>query len=325
MPNSTPVTFKQLRYFARIVERGSISSASHDLNIAQTALGLQVRALEESLGVALLVRHPKGVSPTTEGQLVYDRACEILGAVHAMVLAVNREPRAKTRDIWIGLAPNLIRAIGTRALVTQAEHIPDVRLHLSEGTRSVLLQGVLKGDLDWVIAHEATDIEGCRSVPILRQSVMLICKPGTGLPPGPVSLKDVLARDLVLDSGRQVISGIVVQAAQTLGLQPKVKFEVDSASTIRQMILSENVCGLLSGEMVQDELDQGKLEGHMIVDPPLDITAYFVTRLQSMPVAADLRVLEFIDTLLDEYCAADPDGQVRLGRIASSLKLESVQ
>lgn len=72
MPNSTKVTLKQLRYFARVVERGSISSASQDLNIAQTALGLQVRALEESLGVTLLVRHPKGVRPTVEGQLVYD-------------------------------------------------------------------------------------------------------------------------------------------------------------------------------------------------------------------------------------------------------------
>ena len=235
MPNSTQVTLKQLRYFTRIVERGSISSASHDLNIAQTALGLQVRALEESLGVTLLVRHPKGVQPTVEGQLVYDSSCEILGAVNAMVVAVSNRSTTKPRDIWLGLAPNLIRAIGTRAVVLQADCISDIKLHISEGSRDDLLRDVLKGELDWAIIHEAEHVEGCRSVPILRQSVMLICKPGSGLPPGPVALQEVLARDLVLDSGRRVISGVVAKAAQTLGLKPNVKFEVDSLSTIRQI------------------------------------------------------------------------------------------
>lgn len=322
MLNSTRVTLKQLRYFARIVECGSISSASQDLNIAQTALGLQVRALEKSLGVTLLVRHPKGVQPTVEGQLVYDSSCEIIGAVNAMVVAVSNKSKSQPRDIWLGLAPNLIRAIGTQAIVLQADSIPGFRLHISEGSRDDMLQDVLNGELDWAIVHEAEDVEGCRSVPILRESVMLICKPGSGLPEGPVALQEVLARDLVLDSGRRVTSGVVGKAAQTLGLKPNVKFEVDSISTIPQMILNEDVCGLLNRAIVQEEIDQGTLEGHMIIEPPLDITAYFVTRSQDTPGAADLPVLEFIDTLVDEYCAENQEGEVRLAKVASLLQSE---
>lgn len=63
MPNSNQVTLKQLRYFARVVELGSITRASQDLHVAQTALGLQVRALEDCLGVPLLLRHAKGRQP----------------------------------------------------------------------------------------------------------------------------------------------------------------------------------------------------------------------------------------------------------------------
>ncbi len=325
MPNSTRVTLKQFRYFVRIAERGSISSASHDLNIAQTALGLQVRALEESLGVTLLVRHPKGVQPTAEGQLVYDSSCEILRAVNAMVVAVSNNSKTQPRDIWLGLAPNLIRAIGTRAVVLQADRIPGVRLHISEGSRGNLLQDVVRGELDWAIVHEAEAVEGCRSVPILRQSVMLICRPGSGLPPGPVALQDVLARDLVLDSGRRVISGVVAKAAQNLKLKPIVRFEADSVSTIRQVILNEGVCGLLNRAIVQDEIDQGTLEGHIIIEPPLDITAYFITRSQDAPSASDLPVLEFIDTLVDDYCAENPDGEVRLAMVASMLQPETAK
>ena len=77
MANSERVSLKQLRYFVRIVECKSISSASHNLNIAQTSLGLQVRALEAILGVTLLIRHPRGVSPTVEGKIVYSAAVDI--------------------------------------------------------------------------------------------------------------------------------------------------------------------------------------------------------------------------------------------------------
>ena len=84
--------------------------------------------------------------------------------------------------------------------------------------------------------------------------------------------------------------------------------------------MNEGVCGLLNRAIVQDEIDRGTLEGHMIIEPPLDITACFVTRSQDAPGAADLPVLEFIDTLVDEYCVENQDGEVRLAKVASLLQ-----
>jgi LysR family nitrogen assimilation transcriptional regulator len=65
------LTLKQLRYFFHVVETGNITRASQDLNVAQTALGLQIRALEQQMGLPLLNRHSKGVTPTKAGQLLY--------------------------------------------------------------------------------------------------------------------------------------------------------------------------------------------------------------------------------------------------------------
>jgi len=319
MLNSTQVTLKQLRYFTRIVERGSISGASADLNIAQTALGLQVRALEGALGVTLLVRHPKGVAPTPEGELLYKSSCEILVAVNAMVTTVSADAKARSRDVWLGLPPNLINAFGTRAVVEQSAQIPGIRLHISDGASGDLLEDVLKGELDWAFVHNAEDVEGCRAVPIIRQSLMLICKPGSGFSPGPVTLKDALACDLVLDSARRLISGVVAKATQALRQTPNVKYEVDSLNAIRHLILSEGVCGLMSRAVLQDDIDQGLLEAHLIVDPPLDITAYFVTRSHDPLVAQDRPVLAFLDTLIADYCDAHPDVEVRLGQLAALL------
>ena len=317
MPNSTKVTLKQLRYFVRIVELGSISRTSEDLHIAQTALGLQVRALEDALGSALLLRHPKGVHATDQGRLVYERALAILRSVDDLTEAVQLQSVEKVRDIWLGLAPNLISAIGTRVLTQQARRIPGFHLHLLESSRNRLLEGVQNGDLDWAIAHEATEVEGCRSIPVLRESVQLICRPGAGLPPGPVTLRDLLERDLVLDSGRRLISSVLANVAQPLGLTPKVKYEVDSVSTIRDMLLAEDVFGLFNHMLVREQVERGELEVHSIVEPNLEITAYFVCRAQAPPRKEDLPVLRFIDDLLDDFIADYAHDEVRLGHLAS--------
>lgn len=53
------LTVKQLRYFLHVVEAGSISRAAEELHVAQTALGLQIRALEGCLRTTLLWRNHK--------------------------------------------------------------------------------------------------------------------------------------------------------------------------------------------------------------------------------------------------------------------------
>ena len=323
MPNSSQVTLKQLRYFARIVELGSISRASQELHVAQTAVGLQVRALEDCLGIDLLLRHPKGVCPTDEGRFFYERSIEILRSVDELTEQVTRRSDKKKHDIWLGLAPNLISAIGSQVLLQQGRRIPGFNLHLLEGSRNELLQDVQAGDLDWAIVHEAHQVEGCRTIPIVRQSVQLIRRPGPDLPAGPVTLREVVERDLVLDSGKRVISSVLANAAKSLGLRPRIKYEVDSISTIKHMILSEGLCGLFNPTLVREEIDRHELAAHSIVDPPLEITAYFVCRQQAAPRARELPVLQFIDDLLDAFIAEYPDTEVRLGHAASAVQRQS--
>ena len=79
-PAST-VELRQLRYFVRIVEVGSVSRASQSLHVAQPALSQQVSRLEQELGTRLLSRSVRGVTPTDAGQAVYQHARRILRLV----------------------------------------------------------------------------------------------------------------------------------------------------------------------------------------------------------------------------------------------------
>ncbi|MEM8978912.1 MAG: LysR family transcriptional regulator [Pseudomonadota bacterium] len=69
---------RHLANFARIVEAGSMKSASDALGIAPSGLSDSMKVLENRLGTALLIRHKTGVTPTTEGERVYRSASAIV-------------------------------------------------------------------------------------------------------------------------------------------------------------------------------------------------------------------------------------------------------
>ncbi|MEM6849764.1 MAG: LysR family transcriptional regulator, partial [Pseudomonadota bacterium] len=59
---------KQLRYFKRVADTGSVSKAAAALSVAQPAVSRQIAALEDSLGTPLFFRNGRGVTLTEAGQ-----------------------------------------------------------------------------------------------------------------------------------------------------------------------------------------------------------------------------------------------------------------
>src|SRR3546814_17704075 len=82
---------RQMKYFVTIGDSASFSQASRELNIAQPALSQQISRLEYDVGVPLLVRSSRGVSPTEAGVTLYRHAKSILRQIdHAMIRSEER-------------------------------------------------------------------------------------------------------------------------------------------------------------------------------------------------------------------------------------------
>ena len=69
---------RQLRYFLAVVDAGSFSGAAAVVNVAQPALSLHVKKMEEALDTPLLLRGAQGVTPTEAGLLLAARARRLL-------------------------------------------------------------------------------------------------------------------------------------------------------------------------------------------------------------------------------------------------------
>ena len=124
-----------MRLFVRIVERRSFSQAALDLNLPASTATEGVKQLEARLGVRLLQRTTRHVSPTLDGEAFYRRCLAILADLEdAEAEFSDAKPRGLLRvDVHGALSRHFLLP----GLPAFLERYPDIRLHLGEGDRLV--------------------------------------------------------------------------------------------------------------------------------------------------------------------------------------------
>ena len=144
----------RLRVLKEVAYRGSFSAAAEALSYTQSAVSQQIATLEAETGMALLERHPRGVTLTAAGQTLVGHAEGILARLEA--------PRAALSAI-AGCAAG---ACGWRrsrppgatlmplAIATFRASYPDVELTLAEGEPEEIVPRLRAGELDLALLFE---------------------------------------------------------------------------------------------------------------------------------------------------------------------------
>ncbi|QEL23843.1 LysR family transcriptional regulator [Bosea sp. F3-2] len=137
---------RHLRYFVATAEELHFGRAAERLHIAQPALSIQIKALEETLGVQLLNRTNRVVTLTEAGRLFLKEARRTLDqAQHAAVVA-RRAGRGEIGRIEIGYSADVsYSGVLSKTLREYRRHMPDVELGLQELHPSTQIAQLLEG------------------------------------------------------------------------------------------------------------------------------------------------------------------------------------
>lgn len=128
-------TLDSMRLLVRVVERQSFSAAADDLHIPRSTATTGIKQFEERLGVRLLQRTTRHVTPTLEGELYYQRCKAILADVEdAEAALTGDEIRGLLR---IDVHGPFARSFILPELPAFLERHPALTLHIGEGDRFV--------------------------------------------------------------------------------------------------------------------------------------------------------------------------------------------
>jgi DNA-binding transcriptional LysR family regulator len=131
---------RQLKYFMAIVEEGQISRAAKRLHMAQPPLSLQLKMLEENLGVQLIERNTKSLHLTEAGHALYQRAEQIIGLVENTTKEIREFDQGLRGTLAIGSPPGIGHLFMPSRLQQFHAMYPEVSFQWREGNTYRVLE-----------------------------------------------------------------------------------------------------------------------------------------------------------------------------------------
>lgn len=245
----------QLKAFAAVAEHGNVTRAADALFTSQPAVSAQIKALEQSFGVALFDRTPAGMSLTEAGEKLLEHARQTLAQARATQDLARHLRDGTAGRLRLGLndsGPRLRVESLSRALLN--EH-PEIRLEFTNATSGDVLAGIRRFDID------AGFYEGPIKDAAISATRLIDCELCIVLPAG-WSAEDwpALARlPWVFTSPGCSYHRELDRLSRQHGVQPQKQFRMDHDSTSLKLVREGLAVSMVDRSFAQPFVATGEL------------------------------------------------------------------
>lgn len=219
---------RQLEYFRKIAETGSISEAARQLSLSQPPLSYQLRALEEELGVRLFERSRQGVALTEAGKLLYQRAGELLRFADSTKFEVTQTGRRQV--LRLGMTSTTVAPMMPAVSAFCRSH-PGVTFEVHDGPSFSLYNLLLNGIIDISVVRTPLRLDEVEYVTLCEEPMIAVSAPALPGSGGALRLSQLAQRPLVL---YRRYERFLLDAFHAKGLEPEVLCLCDDARSAMQ-------------------------------------------------------------------------------------------
>lgn len=300
---------RQLRYFLGVLEAKSITRAAASLHVAQPAIGMQLRNLEEELGVKLLIRHSRGVEPTEAGKRLKKHAEELIGKLALArqdVLEVGTEPRGQ---IALGMTTNLVHVLFAPIIRASRRKYPAIALNCIEAVSELLSESLVAGKLDVALTYGPPTDPGFVSEALAVETLYLAVPIDHPLATAPaVTHRQALECELIVTSRISLQRTQIEEAADKYGTNLLIGCEVGSVLMIKEFVRSGLGCSISAYGVMLSDVEAGLVAMLPISDVELNRTLYFSCAKRRRNSKVLKAIYREIQTVVDEIIAAQKIG-----------------
>jgi DNA-binding transcriptional LysR family regulator len=231
----------RLKVLKEVAYRGSLSSAAEALSYTQSAISQQIAALEAETGMALLERHPRGVSLTAAGQTLVGHAEGILARLDTAEAALSAIAGLRGGRLRMASFPTAGSTLMPVAIANFRAAYPDVELTLAEGEPEEIVPRLRAGELDLALLFEFDEdtqlLEGMARSPLLDDPMYLALPREHRLSKkAKLRLAELSGESWVQTSSSSPCARHVVRSCHAAGFEPSVTFESDDYQTVQGLV-----------------------------------------------------------------------------------------
>jgi LysR family hydrogen peroxide-inducible transcriptional activator len=234
------MTIIQLEYLLAVVNYGSFSQAAERRFVTQPSLSMQIKSLEEELGVVLLDRTKKPVMVTQVGQIIVEKAREALKIVHSIYEDVELFKGKVAGQLRLGiiptiapyLLPDMVREFGRRC--------PDVDLEIKEMITRDIIRSMEHDQIDAAVVTGGSCPDGIMEEELFDDRFYAYVSPEHPLHArSNVRVEDMdLGQILLLSDGHCLRQHVLelCSGGKNAGRKPACYFESGSLETLIKVV-----------------------------------------------------------------------------------------
>lgn len=254
---SLRLNYHHLRYFREVATQGHMGRAAERLNVAQSALSMQIKQLEDRLGFAMFDRVARSLVLTEAGRIALDHAERIFSAGDELLATLQNSSTVRA-PLRIGALSTLSRNFQLqflRPLLTDDSH----SFQLKSGDTRTLLAEMEALALDVVLTTQIPDSRSgvtFAAQRIAQQPVRIHGKPALMRH---ASLPDLLENAPMILPTESVIRAGFENLVTRLGIQPRIVASVDDMAMVRLLAREGVGLAVTPSVVVADEIASGVL------------------------------------------------------------------
>ena len=232
------MTIIQLEYLLAVANCGSFSLAAEHCFVTQPSLSMQVKALEEELGVVLLDRSKKPVIPIEAGDVVLERARETLRAYNNIRESVAELKGETSGKLRLGVIPTIAPYLLHKFIPAFVRDYPKVELEISEMITSDIVEALKRDRIDAALVASGTCGEGILEQELFNDRFFAYVSPENALyERSNIRIEDIDLRDLVILSAGNCMRDQIIELCQAKRDMPShYSFESGSLDTLMRIV-----------------------------------------------------------------------------------------
>ncbi len=275
------ITFRQLRVFIEVAQRGSMIRAAAALHLTPPAVSMQIKEIETQVGLPLFDREGRHVSLSTAGEYFLVHARQLLASLKEAENSMARLKRLEHGVLTIGIVSTAEYFVPQLLARFQEDHAGvELRLRVA-GNREQLIALMRAGDVDLSIMGRPPKEIAARAESFAAHPLVFVCPPRHQLlATGPLSVGALEGYPFIVrEPGSGTRDAMEVFFSERR-FEPRITMDMSSNETIKQAVMAGMGLSFLSLHTVGLEVRSGLL-GVLDIEGTPVMRTWNVVRLQS--------------------------------------------
>ncbi|TXM63680.1 LysR family transcriptional regulator [Methylobacterium sp. WL103] len=241
-----------LTLFRHVVEAGSITHGAARANLALAAASTRIRAMETSLGAALLTRSRLGVVPTPAGRTLLAHARGLIAGIERMQGELSAYSGGTVGQIRVLANTNALTEFLPDALAAYLTRNPGVSVEIDEHTSDEIVGLVADGQADLGILSGTVDTGTLQTFPFRKDRFVLVAARGHALAEREtVSFGEVLAHDLVGLDRASALTRFLADKAARVGRPMRLRVQLRGFDAVCRLVEARVGVGIVPESMAR--------------------------------------------------------------------------